>query len=170
MKLQTAILTSVAAGAGYLAFDQLRRRSWIDLQGKVVLITGGSRGLGLATAREFGSRGANVAICARDAAELLRAQADLTGRGVRAQAFVCDITDRNQVTEMVTKAASHLGPIDVLVNNAGIIKVGPFGARTTEDFDQAMSVIFWGALHTTLAVLPAMRQRKQGRIVNITSI
>jgi NAD(P)-dependent dehydrogenase (short-subunit alcohol dehydrogenase family) len=170
MKLQTGILATIAAGAGYVTVDRFRRRSWIDLAGKVVLITGGSRGLGLATAREFGSRGAVVAICARDEMELSRAQADLTARGVRSQSFVCDITDRNQVVAMVADATRRLGPIDILVNNAGMITVGPFCEMDTEDFERAMNVMFWGPLHMTQAVLPAMRARKRGSIVNITSI
>src|SRR5205085_10935340 len=97
-------------------------------------------------------------------------RADLTAKGVEAHAFVCDITDREQVVAMVAEAAELLGPIDVLVNNAGIITVGPFLEMDVEDFDQAMKVMFWGPLYTTLAVLPAMRARKQGSIVNITSI
>ena len=108
MKLQTGILTTVAAGAGYFAFDLLKRRSSIDLRGRVVLITGGSRGLGLAMARQFGSCGAAVAICARNKAALDRAHADLSARGVRSQSFVCDITDHDQVQSMVTAATERL--------------------------------------------------------------
>src|SRR4051812_45535654 len=103
MKLQPALFTALGTAAGCLALAQLRRRSLIDLKGKVVLVTGGSRGLGLATAREFGSRGAVVAICARDEAELKRAQTDLTARGVQSRIFVCDITDREQVFAMVAR-------------------------------------------------------------------
>lgn len=170
MKLQTSILVAVAAGAGYLAFHRLRNRPSIHLRGKVVLITGGSRGLGLAMAREFGSQGAVIAICARDEEELDRAQADLIDRGIRSHTFVCDITQRNQVMEMVADVTQLLGRIDILVNNAGIIKVGPFSEMEMEDFDQAMNVMFWGALHATHAVLPGMRSQKSGSIVNITSI
>src|SRR5436305_13665094 len=77
MKIKTGVLTAIAAGAGYLALTYRRRHMPIDLRGKVVLITGASRGLGLAMAREFGERGAIIAICARDSAELEKAQADL---------------------------------------------------------------------------------------------
>jgi NAD(P)-dependent dehydrogenase (short-subunit alcohol dehydrogenase family) len=170
MRTRTRVIAAAAAGVGFFAWDRLRRRSWIDLRGKVVLITGGSRGLGLQLARELGSLGAVVAICARDEAELDRAKMDLTGRGVQTQAFVCDVSDRRQVESMVDQAARKLGPIDVLVNNAGNIQVGPFSEMTVGDFGRAMDVIFWGTLYATLAVLPSMRQRRQGRIVNVTSI
>jgi NAD(P)-dependent dehydrogenase (short-subunit alcohol dehydrogenase family) len=170
MKVKTGIITTAAAGAGYLAIEYLRRRSWIDLRGKVVLITGGSRGLGLAMAREFGARGAKVAICARDEGELERAQSDLAGRGIRSRAFVCDVTYRDRVVEMTAEIDESLGPIDILVNNAGTIRVGPFDESTLEDFAEAMKVMFWGPLYVTWAVLPAMRERKKGSIVNITSI
>ncbi|HVV47434.1 MAG TPA: SDR family oxidoreductase, partial [Bryobacteraceae bacterium] len=138
--------------------------------GKIVLITGGSRGLGLAMAREFGSHGATVAICARDEAELKAAQADLARRGVRAHAFPCDISNRDQVFRMIAEATGQLGRIDILVNNAGILKVGPFSQMDVADFEDAMKVMFWGPLYATLAVLPAMRARGEGGIVNITSI
>lgn len=170
MKLKTGIVGVLAASAGWVAWDRLRRRSWMDLRGKVVLITGASRGLGLQTAREFGSRGAIIGICARDEAELNRAANDLHLRGIQAHAFVCDITDREQVQSMIQQVNDQLGSIDILVNNAGIIKVGPISEMSIADFEQAMNVMFWGAVNTTLAVLPVMRQRRSGRIVNITSI
>jgi NAD(P)-dependent dehydrogenase (short-subunit alcohol dehydrogenase family) len=89
---------------------------------------------------------------------------------VRSHTFICNITDREQVLAMTGEATGQLGPIDILVNNAGIIKVGPVAEMKIEDFQEAMNVMFWGTLHTTLAILPAMRTRKQGSIVNITSI
>jgi short-subunit dehydrogenase len=80
------------------------------------------------------------------------------------------VTDRAQVAELVEVVTRRFGPVDVLVNNAGVIQVGPLEVMTLEDFEQAMAVHFWGPLYTTLAVLPQMRARRDGRIVNISSI
>jgi NAD(P)-dependent dehydrogenase (short-subunit alcohol dehydrogenase family) len=170
MKIRTGLLTAIAAGAGYAALQRLRRRPSLDLNGKVVLITGGSRGLGLAMAREFGAQGAIIAICARDDGELHRAQNNLMSHGVRSHTFVCDVSDRQQVESMVADVIEQLGGIDVLVNNAGVINVGPFSEMDLEDFGHAMKVMFWAPLYMTTAVLPSMRARKGGSIVNITSI
>jgi len=171
MNAKTSAFAALAAGAlGFLAVRRARRRPAVHLQGAVVLITGGSRGLGLATAREFGAHGATIAICARDEEELLRAESSLNARGIRARHFVCDISDPDQVAAMVRDVTRTLGPIDILVNNAGVIRVGPFASMTVQDFEDAMKVMFWGMLHTTMAVLPSMRKQKRGSIVNITSV
>src|SRR5262249_39264039 len=82
----------------------------------------------------------------------------------------CDITDREQVLTMVDHLEHHFGRIDVLINNAGTIQVGPLELMTLDDYEEAMEVHFWGPLYTILAVLPAMCQRREGRIVNISSI
>ena len=165
-------LTLAAAGAGALLATRAvyRRLNEYDFRGKTVLITGGSRGLGLVLARGFAAKGANVAVCARDPRELERARADLASRGARAFAYPCDVTDRAQVRELVEVVTSHFGGVDVLVNNAGVIQVGPLETMTLEDFEQAMAVHFWGPLYATLAVLPQMRARRDGRVVNISSI
>jgi NAD(P)-dependent dehydrogenase (short-subunit alcohol dehydrogenase family) len=165
-------LKFAAAGAGALltARAVYRRLSQYDFEGKIVLITGGSRGLGLVLARGFAAEGASIAICARDPRELERARADLASRGARVFAYPCDVTDRAQVRELVEVVTRYFGRIDVLVNNAGIIQVGPLETMTLEDFEQAMAVHFWGPLYATLAVLPQMRARRDGRIVNISSI
>ena len=167
---KSALLRAAALTAGCAAWSLLRLRSSLNLTNKVVLVTGGSRGLGLQLAREFGARGAVVAICARDRSALHRAEADLTSRGTRARAFVCDVSDREQVARLISEVVQELGTIDVLVNNAGIIRVGPFEQMELCDFEEAMGVMFWGPLYTTLAVLPSMRQRKTGSICNIISI
>jgi NAD(P)-dependent dehydrogenase (short-subunit alcohol dehydrogenase family) len=170
MKNLTRFAIAGAAGAGAIAWNLNRRRSWMDFHRKVVLITGGSRGLGLQVAREFGSRGATIAICARDSEELEAAKKDLAGHRVAAHSWVCDVSESNAVGQMINQITQKLGPVDVLVNNAGIIRVGPLGQQTIEDFEEAMNTMFWGNLYPTLAVLPSMRERKDGRIVNITSI
>ena len=145
------------------------RRAW-SFRDRVVLITGGSRGLGLSIARRLTDEGARVAICARDADELDRAAAELRSRGSPVVALVCDLAQAEACEQMIREVTEQLGPVDVLINNAGVIQVGPYETMTLEDFRQAMAVHFWAPLLTTSFVLPAMRQRGAGRIVNIASI
>jgi NAD(P)-dependent dehydrogenase (short-subunit alcohol dehydrogenase family) len=161
-----------AGGLGVFLAARAAVRWWQadDLVDKVVLITGGSRGLGLVLARELLRQGAHVAVCARDSEELERARGDLSRYGGSVYATPCDVTDRDRVQTMVQAVLRHFGRIDVLVNNAGTIQVGPLEHMTLEDFEVAMNAHFWGPLYTTLAVLPEMRQRRNGRIVNISSI
>lgn len=155
--------TAIARGA-------VSRRDDADLRGNVVLITGGSRGLGLALSEELGARGCRLAICARDPAELDRASHILTARGVETFMSLCDVTDRDQVTRMLRDVTAHYGRIDILIANAGIITVAPVEALTTEDFDRVMAVNFEGVLNAVLGVLPQMEQQGGGRIAVITSI
>jgi NAD(P)-dependent dehydrogenase (short-subunit alcohol dehydrogenase family) len=161
-----------AAGVGGALVARALVNQWrkFDFPGKTVLITGGSRGLGLVLAREFAREGARVSICARDPEELERARRDLVARGAEVFAFPCDVTDRAQVQEWVKLSADRFGSVDVLVNNAGIIQVGPVEVMTLADFEEAMRVHFWGPLYATIAALPEMRRRGEGRIVNVTSI
>ena len=165
-------LTRVAVAAGILAgvraWRRTRRR--IDLADRSVLILGGSRGLGLALAREFGRHRARVAICGRDAATLERAAADLTGLGITARAIRCDVADGETVERAIAEVAEAFGGPDVLVNVAGVIEVGPLSTMTPSDWHEAMAINFWGPLHAMLAVAPRMRARGGGRIVNIVSI
>jgi short-subunit dehydrogenase len=170
MRVSSAGRVLATAGAGWLLQKLVRRIRYLELRDAAVLITGGSRGLGLILAREFGRHGARLAICARDPAELERASADLRSRGITVVTLRCDITDRGQVGAMVQAAARELGTIDVLVNNAGVIQVGPVETMTVEDFEAAMATNFWGAVYTTFAVLPVMCAARHGRIVNIGSI
>lgn len=157
---------ALAAQLGMRLIGRRRR----NLTGQVALVTGGSRGLGLLLARELGQRGCRVAICARHLGELDRAQRYLEAHGAEVMAIRCDVTDQADVHEMVRQIGGRFGEIDILVNNAGVIQVGPVSSMTVEDFEQAMAVNFWGSVYTTLAVLPAMRARRRGRIANITSI
>jgi NAD(P)-dependent dehydrogenase (short-subunit alcohol dehydrogenase family) len=167
---QTLLITAAGFGFVLAARAVARWRRPYDLHDKVVLITGGSRGLGLTMARQLLHHGAYVAICARDESELERARSDLRQDDGRILTVPCDITDREQVLTMVDHIDHHFGRIDVLINNAGMIQVGPVELMTLDDYEEAMEVHFWGPLYTILAVLPTMRQRREGRIVNISSI
>jgi NAD(P)-dependent dehydrogenase (short-subunit alcohol dehydrogenase family) len=164
--LRLGMVAAAALGTRAL----LRRARRFDLADAVVLVTGGSRGLGLALAREFGRLGARLAICGRNADALRRAGEDLLARGVDAAAVPCDVTRREDVEALVRSVVDRYGRIDVLVNNAGIIEVGPLATMTPEDFERAMATNFWPALHATLAVAPLMQRQGAGRIVNIASI
>ncbi len=159
-----------AAGALALVGYRLRARRPVDLTGQVALVTGGSRGLGLLLAREFFRAGCKIVICARDPGELQAAREDLELRGADVLAARCDVTDRADCESLVERTLERFGRVDLLVNNAGIIQVGPVESMTIADFERAMQVNFWGVVHMTLAVLPEMRRRRAGRIVNITSI
>jgi short-subunit dehydrogenase len=169
--LGTAAGVTAGLAAGVTALTVARRlRGGLELRGKNVLITGSSRGLGLALARQFAAQSCNVVICARDSEELNRAAEDLRRSGANVLAVVCDVTKREQVDRMVQEASDRFGAIDILVNNAGVITVGPVQTQTIEDFEEAMRVMFWGVVYPTLAVLPQMLARRSGRIANITSI
>ncbi len=163
------IIAAGGIGIGIIARALLRRRME-DVTGKVALVTGGSRGLGLQIAREFAHAGCRIAICARDEAELERAVDSLQAERADAFAVHCDVANRDHMERTIRAVTDHFGRIDILVNNAGIIQAGPIETMTVEDFEKAMGVIFWGTLYATLAVMPQMRARRSGHIVNITSV
>jgi short-subunit dehydrogenase len=177
------LLAATAAGLGVALtgrhlYNRLQRRrsrlgySWSgeDLRGQTVLITGSSRGLGLALAEEFAHEGCNVVLCARNERELSRARQRVEALGAEVCAVPCDMGRREQVDHLISVARRHFGRIDILVNNAGTMSVGPLEAHTLDDFHEAMDAIFWGTVHPTLAVIPGMMERGRGHIVNITSI
>ncbi|MGH9487075.1 MAG: SDR family NAD(P)-dependent oxidoreductase [Terriglobales bacterium] len=168
-------LTGAAAGAAVLAvgYQSWRERSRVDWTGQVVLVSGGSRGLGYAIAREFVDQGARVAICARDSTELERARLKLAPRAGPAGGvfpLTCDLRQPDMPGAVVDAVRSHWGRVDVLVHNAGVIQVGPWDLMGEADFAEAMDIHFWAALRLARAVLPDMIARRQGRIVNISSI
>src|SRR5437667_4290944 len=149
---------------------RLIRMARYPLREKVVLITGGSRGLGLVLARQICAQGGNVALIARDADELGRAKADLARRGGAVLTVQSDLLDAGQIQSAVRQIIDRFGKIDVLINNAGIIEVGPLEHMTRDDFDRAMRLHFWAPFELISQIVPEMRIWGGGRIVNISSI
>ncbi|MBA3912469.1 MAG: SDR family NAD(P)-dependent oxidoreductase [Acidobacteriales bacterium] len=161
----------LAAGfAGYVAMKSMQQARNLSMRNRVAVVAGGSRGLGLEIARVLIERGAQVALLARDADELERAKADLATRGGKVLTLPCDITQGDQVRSAIEDVQRTLGPIDVLINNAGMISVSPLDNTDEADFRDSLNLHFWGPYYTTTAVLPGMRERRRGRIVNISSI
>lgn len=163
---------TIAAGivTGIAATMLWRRHAPISFRGRTAFVTGGSRGLGLLIAHELVRRGAKVAISARDADELTRAERQLRSDGGDVLTVEADMTMREEVEAAVQKIEQHFGPINILVNNAGTISVGPMDTMTIDDYRNSINTHFWGPYFATMAVLPQMKRRHFGRIVNISSI
>ena len=141
-----------------------------DLTNRVALVTGGSRGIGRAIALALADAGANVAVNYREAADNAHAVADaLRAAGRRAIAVAADVSDGIAVAHMVTQIVTDLGPIDLLINNAGIAQIRTVDELTEADFDHTITVNLKSAFLCTQAVLPHMRAQRWGRIVNISS-
>lgn len=136
--LTALLLTAAGAGALLAARAATSRTRSFDFRGKVVLITGGSRGLGLVLARALSKQGARLALCARDAEDLEAVRQELDAFTVP-----CDLRSQTQVDSMVSQVIAHFGQIDVLINNAGVMTVGPMETMTIEDYREAMDGNFW---------------------------
>jgi 3-oxoacyl-[acyl-carrier protein] reductase len=139
----------------------------IDLGGKTAFVTGSTRGIGLAIARALHGAGAKVAIVGRDQD---RAEAVASELGARSTAVACDVALADQVEAAIAAAERTLGPIDVLVNNAGLTRDNILLRLTDADWDAVLDANLKGAFHTTRAVIKGMMKRRAGRIINITSI
>jgi NAD(P)-dependent dehydrogenase (short-subunit alcohol dehydrogenase family) len=140
------------------------------LTGQVAIVTGGGRGLGQAIARSLAQAGAAVALVARSADQLAETAGHITQSGGRALAYPTDVTDQRAVEQMAARVAHDLGPVTLLVNNAGIIQpLGPSWEVSAEDWWRTLEVNLRGPFLCTRAVLPAMIRRRQGRIINIAS-
>lgn len=169
-KHNALLLATLAGVAAYSAATIVRHRWRYSFRNRVVVITGGSRGLGLELARRWGAEGARLFLCARHRDELEAALRELEVKGYSATGAVCDVRSQDQVCQFVAHVINKAGRIDVLVNNAGIIQAGPQANMTNADYRDAMDTHFWGPLHFIEAVLPSMRSDGEGRIVNIASI
>src|SRR5881275_2980501 len=169
MNLRVLLATGAILLAVWLIVRFIRTVSY-PLREKVVLITGGSRGLGLVLARHICARGGNVALIARDAEELARAKTDLATRPNTVMTIQCDLLDSEQIQAAVRRVIDRFGKIDILINNAGIIEVGPLEHMMPEDFERAMRLHFWAPFELISQIVPEMRIWGGGRIVNISSI
>lgn len=174
----TGIVAAAATGVVAAAVYALRPRSVKRRLGQIVLITGGSRGLGLALAERYARSGARLILTSRDQEELARARYTLLARAAIQSPddvllIPADLTDAAQATNLIEHAIAHFGRIDVLINNAGIIEVGPVEDQPLAAYRRAMATNFFAALHTTHAALPHLLRRQgngDAAIVNIASI
>lgn len=156
--------------AAVVASTVARRLRRVSFAGSSVVITGGSRGLGLEMARLFVEERARVALLARDAEALERARLDLEKRGGDVLVIPCDVTNPHEVQQAVDQVMRLRRRIDVLVNNAGIVQVAPLENLDVQDFRDALDIYAWAPLYAVTAVAPIMRRLGGGRIVNISSI
>jgi 3-oxoacyl-[acyl-carrier protein] reductase len=142
----------------------------LDLKSHVALVTGGSRGIGAAIVRALAERGAAVAINYRERADAAQALAgEIEKAGGRAIAVGADVSQADAVAKMFARVTAELGPVNILINNAGIAITRGVDDLTEEDFDKTIAVNLKSVFLCTKAALPAMRQKKWGRIVNISS-
>ena len=140
------------------------------IAGKVVVITGASSGLGEAAARLLSQRGASVVLGARRMDRLQALVAQLTDAGGRAMAVGTDVTDRAQVQALVDAGLQAYGQVDVLINNAGLMPQSPLERLRVDDWDRMVDVNIKGVLYGIAAVLPHMKERKSGQIINVSSV
>ncbi len=157
----------IAAAGAVAAARVLRARRRVSFAGRVVVLSGGSRGLGLLMARRLVAEGARVALLARTAADLDAAVAEL---GPAAIAVPCDVRDRAAVETAVAHVAEQLGPPSVLVHDAGVIAFGPEAHMGAADYAESVDTHFWGALHLTEAVLPHLPRDGSARVGYVASV
>jgi short-subunit dehydrogenase len=169
MKLRAAAMATTVGAAAVAA-----RRGWPraedDLRGEVAVVTGASRGLGLLLATELAQRGCRLLICARDQDELHQAAARLRGTGAQVATVACDIAQEEFAPRLVQAAQDQYGRLDIVVNDAGIIRVGPVESTTPADYEDAVAIMALAPIRLALAALPVMQAQGHGRIVNITSL
>jgi len=166
---RSILVTLGGVGLATWAVSRLVRDEF-SFAGKSVLITGGSRGLGLAIARQMAEEGGRVALLARDEEELRRACQELRALGGEALAVPCDLLDRGQSLGAIETVVDRFGAIDVLINNAGIIEIGPLENMRRGDFEKSMQLHFWAPFNLIRQAVPHMQRAGGGRIVNISSI
>jgi NADP-dependent 3-hydroxy acid dehydrogenase YdfG len=141
-----------------------------NIKDKVIMITGASSGIGEATARELASKGAKVILAARREDRLKQLQAEIQTSGGQVIYKVTDVSSRQQMEELAAYALKEFGQIDVLVNNAGIMPLSPIHQKKVDEWDSMIDVNIKGVLYGIAAVISHMRERKEGHIINVSSI
>lgn len=141
-----------------------------NIDGKVVVITGASSGLGEATARYLAERGAIVVLGARRVERIMALSDEVTAQGGKALALETDVTDANQVQRLVDASVERFGRVDVILNNAGIMPLSPLERLKVTDWDAMIDVNIKGVLYGIAAVLPHMQRQKSGHIINVSSV
>jgi NAD(P)-dependent dehydrogenase (short-subunit alcohol dehydrogenase family) len=141
-----------------------------SLEGKVAIVTGGTRGIGLAIARLLGAKGASVAVCGTDAGAIARAAETLGASGVRHLALAADVRDEAQVAELVRRTVERFGGLDILVNNAGIGHFVPVADTRPEDWRRVIDINLNGVFFCSREAIPHLRARGGGWIVNVSSL
>ena len=140
------------------------------LAGRVSIVTGASRGIGLAIARRLGEMGARVALCARNAENLDRAARDLRAAGIEASGLRTDVTRGDEIARLVSETQRTFGTVDILINNAGIGLFGAFHEQTEADWNAVLDANLKSVFLASRAVAPEMIRRKTGHIINISSL
>jgi short-subunit dehydrogenase len=161
---------AIGAGAYMTARAAIALSRRYDFQHRLVVVTGGSRGLGLLIARRLADEGAALVLCARDHEELANASDELRNRASFVATYACDLSQPPEIQSLFERIRREVGSVDVLINNAGIIQVGPVETMTLADYHQALAIHFWAPLLCAEQVIPDMRRRQEGRILNIASI
>ena len=141
-----------------------------SLEGKVALVTGAAYGIGFAMAEALHNAGAKIAFNCRSQKHMDQALADYKAKGIDAHGYICDVTDEQQVKAMVEDINKKLGVIDILVSNAGIIKRIPMEEMSVEDFRQVVDIDLNAPFIVSKAVIPGMKQKGHGKIINICSM
>lgn len=142
-----------------------------DMQGKVALVTGGSRGIGRAICEKFASRGADIAFFySGNGAAADECKSAVTALGVKCEAYKCDVSDFDAVADTFAKVTEAFGTVDILVNNAGITRDKLVLRMSEEDFDSVIAVNLKGAFNLIKQAYPLMAKKRAGRIINISSV
>jgi short-subunit dehydrogenase len=162
-------LSSVALGLAVVRRALGRRRAY-SFRGRTVLITGGSRGLGFEIARQLATEGARLWLVARSPQALHEAADELRATGAFVETIAADLRQESEIDRVVERVLRAGDVVDVLINNAGVIEVGPFEHTQLEDFENSLATHFWAPLHLIRKLLPNIRREGEGRIVNISSV